>query len=120
METVTLSDLEAAADIVAAHMTSTPMIRWPLLAARAGADVWVKHENHTPIGAFNVRGGCNYMTRLKQDLPDCPCFITATRGNQAQSIGLPSAKGGPSGAALPHVANDPAKQPEIRAYAASF
>ena len=65
METITLSDLEAAAGVVAAHMPATPLIRWPLLAARTGADVWVKHENHTAIGAFKIRGGLNFLAKLK-------------------------------------------------------
>ncbi|MBL6947888.1 MAG: threonine dehydratase [Rhodospirillales bacterium] len=120
METVTLSDLEAAADIVAAHMTSTPMIRWPLLAARAGADVWVKHENHTPIGAFKVRGGLNYMTRLKQDQPDCPGVITATRGNHGQSIALAAAKVGLSATVLVPFGNNPEKNAAMRAFGAEL
>ena len=80
----TLDELESARAVVARHMAPTPHIRWPLLASRTGAEVWVKHENHTPIGAFKIRGGLNYMNRLKSEQPDCPGVITATRGNHGQ------------------------------------
>ena len=53
----TLKELEDAARMVYAHMPPTPQVAWPLLAARCGSEVWVKHENHTPIGAFKIRGG---------------------------------------------------------------
>ena len=86
MPAIPLKDIEAAAQIVYRHMRPTPEISWPLLNARTGADVIVKHENHTPIGAFKVRGGLNYMTRLKEAEPDCPGVITATRGNHGQSV----------------------------------
>ncbi|MEK9722152.1 MAG: threonine dehydratase [Rhodospirillaceae bacterium] len=94
MPVIPKSDLEAAAEVVYAHMPPTPQYAWPLLAKRVGAEVWVKHENHTPIGAFKVRGGLNYMTRLKAAQPDCPGVITATRGNHGQSVALAAAKVG--------------------------
>ena len=61
---VTLADIEAAARNVYAAMAPTPQYAWPLLAERAGCEVWVKHENHTPIGAFKVRGGLNLLAQL--------------------------------------------------------
>jgi len=82
----TLSDLEAAAEIVHASMPPTPQYAWPLLARRAGCEVWVKHENHTPIGAFKVRGGLVYLDRLRCERPAVRGLITATRGNHGQSI----------------------------------
>ena len=60
-----LPALEAAAALVHAALPPTPQYAWPLLAARTGAEVWVKHENHTPTGAFKVRGGLVYMDRLR-------------------------------------------------------
>jgi len=120
METITLSDLEAAADIVAGHMAATPLIRWPLLSARSGADVWVKHENHTAIGAFKVRGGFNYMARLKKDRPDCPGVITATRGNHGQSVALAAAKSGFSALVLVPHGNNPEKNTAMRALGAEL
>jgi len=91
---LSLADLEQAQNIVYASMVATPQICWPLLSNRIGTEVWVKHENHTPVGAFKVRGGLNFMTRLKQDQPDCSGVITATRGNHGQSVALAAAKTG--------------------------
>lgn len=61
-----LAELEAAAERVHAVMAPTPQYAWPLLAARAGCEVWVKHENHTPTGAFKVRGGLNLVALRMQ------------------------------------------------------
>src|SRR6476660_7809135 len=69
MNLPSLDSLKAAADLVHAVILPTPQIQWPLLSERAGADVWVKHENHTPIGAFKVRGGLVYMEELKRRAP---------------------------------------------------
>ena len=81
-----LGTLEEAASVVYQHILPTPQIRWPLLCERAGAEVWVKHENHTPIGAFKVRGGLLYLTALRKSRPDLKHVIAATRGNHGQSI----------------------------------
>jgi threonine dehydratase len=81
-----LSAIEAAAQIVYRTMPPTPQIRWPLLCVRTGADVWVKHENHTPVGAFKVRGGLVYFDELKRCQPDVAGVISATRGNHGQSV----------------------------------
>jgi len=86
--------LEAAADLVYKVMPPTPQIRWPLLCARTGADVWVKHENHTPIGAFKVRGGVVYVEELKRREPDVAGVIAATRGNHGQSIAFAAGRAG--------------------------
>lgn len=83
---ITLSDIEAAAAIVYRSLPPTPQYSWPLLSARAGADVWVKHENHTPIGAFKVRGGLVYIDDLARRTPRPSGVITATRGNHGQSV----------------------------------
>ena len=81
-----LDDLHAARDLVYRHMPPTPQYAWPLLGERLGAEVWVKHENHTPTGAFKVRGGLIYLDQLTHEQPDCPGIITSTRGNHGQSI----------------------------------
>ena len=83
-----LAAIEAAAETVHAVMPPTPAHRWPLLAARTGAEVWVKHENHTPIGAFKLRGGLVYMDRLRRENPDVRGVIAATRGNFGQSVAV--------------------------------
>ena len=82
----TLDALTAARDLVYRHMAPTQQLAWPLLAERLGTEVWVKHENHTPTGAFKVRGGLIYLDELTRADPDCPGIITSTRGNHGQSI----------------------------------
>ncbi|MFB0921846.1 MAG: threonine dehydratase [Alphaproteobacteria bacterium] len=84
----TKSEIEAAAEIVYATMPPTAQYVWPLLAEAVGTTVWVKHENHTPIGAFKVRGGLVYMANLRAKKPDVRGVIAATRGNHGQSIGF--------------------------------
>ena len=89
-----LAELEAAAAVVHAVMPPTPQYCWPLLCRRAGAEVWVKHENHTPIGAFKVRGGLVYMQALRREQPDVAGVIAATRGNHGQSVAFAAARAG--------------------------
>ena len=81
-----LPALEQARSVVARAMPPTPQYRWPGLCRHAGCEVWVKHENHTPTGAFKVRGGLVLMDELDRagELPTK--IITATRGNHGQSI----------------------------------
>jgi threonine dehydratase len=83
---ITLPELEAAAEVVHRTMAPTPQIAWPLLAERTGAEVWVKHENHSPIGAFKVRGGLVYLTELKRQVPHLQSVIAATTGNHGQAV----------------------------------
>ena len=80
------AELEHAQSVVARAMPPTPQYRWPGLCRRAGCEVWVKHENHTPTGAFKVRGGLVLLDELARngDLPRM--IVTATRGNHGQSI----------------------------------
>ncbi len=82
----TLAELEDAARVVYTAMPPTPQYAWPLLAERAGAEVWVKHENHTPTGAFKVRGGFAYLDCLRRERPQVRGLVTATRGNHGQSL----------------------------------
>ncbi len=91
MKPLSIETLEQAAQTIAPAHRPTPQIHWPLLDQRSGCEVWVKHENHNPTGAFKVRGGLNFMARLKQQRPDVKGVITATRGNHGQSIGLAAA-----------------------------
>ncbi len=81
---LTRSDLDAAAAFVHARMAPTPQHHWPLLSQATGAEVWVKHENHTPTGAFKVRGALTFMDWLQRTHPDAPGICTATRGNHGQ------------------------------------
>lgn len=88
MHGLTRDDIENAARQVYQVMPATAQYAWPLLAERLGCTVWVKHENHTPTGAFKVRGGITFMHWLKRTLPDTQGVVTATRGNHGQSIAL--------------------------------
>ena len=81
-----LEELECAGRNVYSVMAPTPQYAWPLLARRAGREVWVKHENHTPIGAFKVRGGLNLLARLAVSKPVPAGIVSATRGNHGQSL----------------------------------
>jgi len=78
-------DLEEAARLVHAQMPPTPQFVWPALCEKVGATVWVKHENHTPTGAFKIRGGITFVDWLQRTHPDAQGMITATRGNHGQS-----------------------------------
>ncbi|HTW54745.1 MAG TPA: threonine dehydratase [Stellaceae bacterium] len=82
----TLSELEAAAELVHSVIPPTPQYCWPLLSARVGAELWVKHENHTQTGAFKLRGGIVYLDDLKRAQPGIAGVISATTGNHGQSI----------------------------------
>ncbi len=86
-----LSEIQAAAEVVYRTMPATPQYTWPLLNARAGCEVWVKHENHTPVGAFKIRGGLLYMDWLRRTKPEVTTVISATRGNHGQSIATAAA-----------------------------
>lgn len=90
----TLAELDAAAATVYATMPPTPQYCWPLINAALGAEAWIKHENHSPVGAFKLRGGLVYMERLRQRQPDLRGVVTATRGNHGQSVTLAAARQG--------------------------
>ena len=89
-----LAELERAAALVHGAIPPTPQLAWPLLAARCGAEAWVKHENHTPTGAFKVRGGLVYMARLAESGGAPRGVISATRGNHGQSLAYAGARYG--------------------------
>jgi threonine dehydratase len=89
-----LQELESAAALVYRVMPPTPLYAWPKLKRRLGCSVLVKHENHTPTGAFKVRGGIVYLDRLSRAQPRVPGVISATRGNHGQSIAFASARAG--------------------------
>ena len=85
---LTQAALEHAQSVVYQHMQPTPTYRWPLLSQAMGCEVWVKHENHTPTGAFKVRGGLVFMDGLSTaaDAANDRVLVTATRGNHGQSV----------------------------------
>jgi threonine dehydratase len=83
----TLTDIEAATRVVYRDFAATPQYRWATLSARLGTDCWVKHENHTPVGAFKIRGGLTYFDQLRVRGAMPREVIAATRGNHGQSVG---------------------------------
>ncbi|WP_434705863.1 threonine dehydratase [Pseudomonas sp. Z1-12] len=88
MHTLTRDDIEQAARHLYQFMPATAQYAWPLLAERLGCTVWVKHENHTPTGAFKARGGLTFVHWLKREHPEAKGIVTATRGNHGQSLAL--------------------------------
>jgi threonine dehydratase len=80
----TLDELGTAHALVTRAMMPTPQYAWPLLAARTGCEVWVKHENHTPTGAFKFRGAVTFIDWVRREYPDARGICTATRGNHGQ------------------------------------
>lgn len=115
-----LDSLEAAADLVYRVMPPTPQIRWPLLCARSGVELWVKHENHSPIGAFKLRGGLVYVEELQQRELNISGVIAATRGNHGQSIAFAAGRAGlRTVIVVPH-GNSRAKNAAMRAFGAEL
>ena len=116
---LTLQEIEDAARVVHAAMPPTPQYAWPLLARRTGCEAWVKHENHTPIGAFKVRGGLVYMDRLARSARPAG-VVSATRGNHGQSIAVGAARAGlPATIVVPH-GNSVEKNAAMRAFGAEL
>jgi threonine dehydratase len=109
-------ELDAAARIVYAAMPATPQYAWPLLAERLGTQVWVKHENHTPVGAFKIRGGLVYFARLRERESEVRGVISATRGNHGQSIGFAGRKHGLAATIVVPHGNSREKNAAMRAF----
>jgi threonine dehydratase len=101
-------------------MPTTPQYAWPLLVKRTGCEVWVKHENHTPIGAFKVRGGLLFMDRLKKARPDVKGVVSATRGNHGQSIALAARRTGIAATIVVPHGNSVEKNAAMRAFGATL
>jgi len=119
MITTTLDEVERTAQRVHALIPPTPQYAWPKLRARAGCEVWVKHENHTPTGAFKVRGGLVYLERLAREQPGTPGVVTATRGNHGQSIAYAAARVGIPATIYVPVGNSPDQNSAMRSWGAT-
>ncbi|MGH7932384.1 MAG: threonine dehydratase, partial [Candidatus Binataceae bacterium] len=115
-----LEDLEQAARLVASVMRPTPEICWPALGARCGAEVWVKHENHSPIGAFKIRGGLAYIDDLLRQGPAPAGIIAATRGNHGQSIAYAARRFGLRATVVVPHGNSVEKNAAMRAFGAEL
>ncbi|MDH3496373.1 MAG: threonine dehydratase [Gemmatimonadota bacterium] len=112
--------LEAAAELVQQVVPPTPQRRWPLLAARARCDLWVKHENHAPTGAFKVRGGLVYLHELLAGGARPTGVIAATRGNHGQSVAFAAARHGLAATVVVPHGNSREKNAAMRAFGATL
>jgi threonine dehydratase len=101
-------------------MPPTPQYAWPLLKARTGVDVVLKHENHTPTGAFKVRGGIVYADRLKRERPHVKGVITATRGNHGQSLAFACPRAGVACTVVVPFGNSAEKNAAMKAFGAEL
>ncbi len=120
MTPFTREQLDEAVAIVRAAMPPTPQYAWPLLGQAIGAEVWVKHENHTPTGAFKVRGGLVFMEHLRRDRPHVRGVISATRGNHGQSIAFAGRAKGVDATIVVPFGNSPDKNSAMRAWGATL
>jgi threonine dehydratase len=115
-----LEEIRAAAELIYKTMPATPQYSWPLINARAGAEVWVKHENHTPVGAFKVRGGLVYMDCLRRERPEVTTVVSATRGNHGQSMAFAGEQHGFRVVIVVPFGNSPEKNRAMRALGAEL
>jgi len=115
-----LKALEAAAAEVYQYMQPSPQLQWPLLSERLDCELWVKHENHNPTGAFKVRGGLLYMRRLTASQPEVSTVIAATRGNHGQSIAWAARNFGLSAVIVVPEGNNPDKNRAMQAMGAEL
>jgi threonine dehydratase len=116
----TIAELEDVIPLVRSSVPPTPQYGWPLLKAQTGVEVVVKHENHTPIGAFKVRGGIVYFNRLKRERPEVQGIVTATRGNHGQSLAFAGARAGVTVTIVVPHGNSIEKNAAMRAFGAEL
>lgn len=114
-----LDDLAYASEVVRRWMPPTPQYPWPLLGEVVDAQVWVKHENHTPTGAFKVRGGLVYADRLRAQRPQITGIVSATRGNHGQSLAYAGTAAGLDVTIVVPRGNSPDKNAAMRGFGAT-
>jgi threonine dehydratase len=115
-----LEEVREAQTLVYSVMQPTPQIAWPLLSQRLGTEVWVKHENHTPIGAFKARTAVVYAAELFRESNGIKGLVTATRGNHGQSVALAARRFGvPAYILVPH-GNSASKNAAMQAQGANL
>lgn len=115
-----LTAIESAKALIRPHIRETPTYRWPLLEAGLGLELWVKHENHTPVGAFKIRGGLVYLDELRRREPGVPGIIAATTGNHGQSIAYAARESGLRAVIVVPHGNNPEKNAAMRALGAEL
>ena len=115
--TVSIEGIRTAQEVVYRTLTPTPLMAYPLLSGELGLDLWLKHENHLPTGAFKVRGGLNFMHHFAAARTHSG-VITATRGNHGQSVALAARQYGIPATIVVPFGNNPEKNAAMRAYGA--
>ncbi len=120
MQLPDLQAIETAAEMIYESLQASPQITWPLLNKRCGMEVWVKHENHNPTGAFKVRGGLIYVHRLVTRDPSVRGLCSATRGNHGQSVAFAARKYGLASVILVPKGNNPDKNAAMKAFGAEL
>jgi threonine dehydratase len=115
-----LEELDEAAAEIYKVIQATPQISWPLLNSRCGCEVWVKHENHNPTGAFKVRGGLIYLSNLRQREPNLTGVCAATRGNHGQSVAYAAARNNLHPVIVVPKGNSPDKNAAMKALGAEL
>jgi threonine dehydratase len=116
----TLAEIESISQEINAVVRASPQFSWPLLNARAGCELWVKHENHTAIGAFKIRGALHYMRQLVAREPGVRGVVAATRGNYGQAVAFAAARRGLSATIVVPFGNSVEKNRAMRALGAEL
>ena len=117
---ISLSDFQSASSFIYKHLSPTPQIIWPLLSERCGCEVWIKHENHLPTGAFKVRGGIWYIENLVRTEREVSGVVAATRGNHGQSVAFSARRKGIKAQIVIPNKNSPEKNRAMRGYGAEL
>ena len=110
-----LEELKTAQRLICSHIAPTPQYSWPMLNQRSGLDLWVKHENHTTIGSFKIRGGINYLSQRKPE-----SVIAATKGNHGQSIAYAAGLFGIKATIVVPHGNNPDKNAAMESFGAQL
>jgi threonine dehydratase len=112
--------IEAAGQVVYEAMAPTPQLTWPLLNERTGLELWLKHENYTPLGAFKVRGSLTYFRSLRESGRSVTRVMTATRGNHGQAVAFAARREGLEAIVYVPFGNSPAKNRAMRGLGATL
>jgi threonine dehydratase len=116
----TLAEIESIAEGINTVVPPTPQFSWPLLNARLGCELWVKHENHTAIGSFKIRGALNYFSQLVARVPDTRGVVAATRGNFGQAVAFAASRHGLSATIVVPYGNSAEKNRAMRGLGAEL
>ncbi len=120
MQFLDIEEIRRAEKLIRTVMPVTPTYTWPLLNARAGAEVWVKHENHSPVGAFKLRTATVYLDWLQREHPEIRGLVAATRGNYGQGVAAAARRLGWTATIVVPFGNSPEKNRAMQALGAEL